>query len=178
MERINFNFNIPKLQEDLSTLLTRVPIDEHNQVCLMHRDNCNNPYYFGCGSLTRDGNYSAGKQIKRTVIHEEKEFAIFNQDLENTYFYTIYKEINNHLKIVRMRIMALHQKCCLTWHRDFDKRIHIPIITDEKCKFVLEDTVFHLPADGSAYIIDTTKYHTVFNGSKIVRIHLVCSILN
>ena len=142
----------------------------------MQRDNCNDPYYLGCGSLTYEGNFSTGKQTRKTVIHQEKEFVIFNKELENTYFYTIYKEISNHLKIARMRVIALNQKRCLTWHRDFNKRIHIPIITDEKCKFVLEDTVFHLPADGSAYIIDTTKHHTAFNGSKIVRMHLVGSI--
>ena len=176
-DKINFNFDIPKLKENLSILLNRVPL-RTNQVCLMHQDNCNNPYYAGCGSLLLKGDYSTGWQIKKTVIYQEKEFVIFNKELKNTYFYTIYKEISNHLKITRMRIMALNQKCCLTWHRDPGKRIHIPIITDEKCKFVLEDTAFHLPADGSAYIIDTTKYHTVFNGSTIIRIHLVCSILD
>jgi len=54
----------------------------------------------------------------------------------------------------------------------------LPIITDEKCKFVVEDNVFHLPANGNSFIIDTTKYHTVFNGSsELERVHLVGSLV-
>jgi len=176
--KIKFNFDILKLQEDLTTLLDRVPLDKDtNQLCLMHRDKCNNPYYFGCGSLSHEGSFSTGKQTIKSIIHEEQEFSIFNKELKNTYFYTIYKELSKRFNIARMRIMALKQKSCLTWHRDYEKRIHIPIITDIGCKFVLEDVSFHLPADGNAYVVDTTNHHTVFNGSKIVRIHLVATIL-
>jgi len=176
MKIIDYNFDIVKLQEEVSTLIKRVPLKE-NQLCLMHRNDSNN-YYDGCGSLIYTGNFNTGEQIHRTVIHAEKDFSIFNKDLENTYFHTVYEEISKRFKLARLRIMALPQKTCLTWHRDIDKRIHIPIVSDEKCKFVLEDRAFSLPADGSAYVIDTRKFHTVFNGSKIVRIHLVSSILD
>ncbi len=175
--RIKFNFDISKLKEELLILLERVPLDLNNQICLMHRDNCDNPYYFGCGSLLYEGSFLTGKQTKKKIIQQEKEFVIFNEELKNTYFYEVYKKINKYKKIARLRIMALDQKTCLTWHKDSEKRIHIPIITDEKCKFVVEHSAFHLRADGDAYIVDTTKYHTVFNGSKIVRIHLIGTIL-
>ena len=176
MEKIDYNFDIVKLQKELSTLLGRVPL-HFNQLCLMHKENCNDPYYYGCGSLTYDGGYTTGKQTRRTIIHSENEFYIFNKELTNTYSHTVYTELSKHYKLARLRIMALDQKTCLSWHRDVDRRIHIPIATDEKCKFVLEDEVFFLPADGNAYIVDTRKFHTVFNGSGIVRTHLVASIL-
>lgn len=176
-KEIFFNFDISRLQEEMVTLLERKPLGKHNQLALMHRIDCDDPYYFGCGSLVLEGNFKSGQQTEKTIILSEEEFDLFNDELKDTYFYTIYKAMSSRYKLARMRIMSLKQKTCLTWHYDSGQRIHIPIITHPGCKFVLEDNAFHLPADGNAYIVDTTKYHTVFNGSKIVRIHLVCSIL-
>ena len=41
----------------------------------------------------------------------------------------------------------------------------------------IEDTGFHIPADGHVYITDNTKYHTAINGEED-RIHLVATLLN
>jgi aspartyl/asparaginyl beta-hydroxylase (cupin superfamily) len=74
--------------------------------------------------------------------------------------------------------MFVETKTCYTWHRDGTARIHIPIITDSsKTGLIVEDTILRLPADGSAYIVDTTKYHTAFNAWDQTRIHLVAVIL-
>tara|TARA_B100000085_G_scaffold249002_1_gene244420 strand:- start:49 stop:258 length:210 start_codon:yes stop_codon:yes gene_type:complete len=56
-------------------------------------------------------------------------------------------------------------------------RLHIPIITNKANIMVIEDTAFHMPADGSGYITDNTKYHNFFNGSEIDRVHLVATLL-
>ena len=42
----------------------------------------------------------------------------------------------------------------------------------------IEDTANHLPADGTVYIADTTKYHTAFNSGLDDRIHLVACLLD
>jgi aspartyl/asparaginyl beta-hydroxylase (cupin superfamily) len=42
---------------------------------------------------------------------------------------------------------------------------------------VIEDTAFHMPSDGAAYITDNTKYHNFFNGSEVDRVHLVATLL-
>tara|TARA_B100000123_G_scaffold73307_1_gene52564 strand:+ start:1103 stop:1336 length:234 start_codon:yes stop_codon:yes gene_type:complete len=68
-------------------------------------------------------------------------------------------------------------RSCLSWHRDPEPRIHIPIITNVGCKMVIEDESFHMPANGSAYVTDNTKYHNFFNGSEIDRVHLVATML-
>lgn len=79
----------------------------------------------------------------------------------------------DHLNMLNTRIMTLRGKECYTWHRDKTPRIHIPIITNENCLFVLEDRSFTLP-QGSAYLIDTTKMHTALNGNKtFLRRHIV-----
>ena len=75
------------------------------------------------------------------------------------------------------RVMMLHGKDCYTYHKDKTKRIHIPIETNENNFFVMEDTVFRLPADGSVYEVDTTHIHTFVNASVSRRTHIVGTIL-
>ena len=71
------------------------------------------------------------------------------------------------------RIMHLEPKQCYTWHRDQTPRIHIPLTTNDKCKFIVEDVCFNLLID-NMYWVDTTKYHSAFNGNKdFDRYHIV-----
>ena len=42
---------------------------------------------------------------------------------------------------------------------------------------VIEDVSKHLPADGSVWITNNTKYHNFFNGGEQARIHLVACVL-
>ena len=42
---------------------------------------------------------------------------------------------------------------------------------------VIENESFHMPADGSIYITDNSKYHNFFNGGEKDRIHLVATLL-
>ena len=101
-----------------------------------------------------------------------------NEELSGTYFDVLYEKWSAICNVSRIRLIKLNPKRCLTWHTDACKRIHCPIITDERCKFVIGDNAFHLPANGNSYLIDTTVPHTVFNGtSNVERIHLVGSIL-
>jgi hypothetical protein len=76
-------------------------------------------------------------------------------------------------KLKRTRLMLMKPKTCYYWHNDKSKRLHIPIQTNSNCFLLVEGQQFHLPADGSSYIVDTTKKHTALNCSKENRIHLV-----
>jgi len=98
-------------------------------------------------------------------------------EFKDTYVEEVYNLVKSKFKIGRMRFLMKPPRTCLSWHRDPEMRLHIPIITNEGCKMVIEDTAFHMPADGSAYITDNTKYHNFFNGSEIERVHLVSTIL-
>tara|TARA_B100001057_G_scaffold494472_1_gene591133 strand:- start:7859 stop:8302 length:444 start_codon:yes stop_codon:yes gene_type:complete len=75
--------------------------------------------------------------------------------------------------IYRARIMNLKPKTNYTYHQDYTKRFHIPLITNNKCFFVIDDKVIRYPADGNYYIVDTTKLHTAINSSKEDRIHII-----
>jgi len=81
--------------------------------------------------------------------------------------------IISDLGMFRTRVMLIRPYQCYSYHRDATPRIHIPLITDEKCMLIVDDKVIRLPADGNHYKIDTTLYHTALNGSNIERIHIV-----
>ena len=120
-----------------------------------------------------------------TTNHEEQRLEPINESLytelcpefKDTYVEEVYNLLKKHYKIGRMRFLMTPPGTCLSWHRDTEKRLHIPIITNEGCKMVIEDISFHMPADGSAYITDNTKYHNFFNGSEIERVHLVSTLI-
>ena len=75
--------------------------------------------------------------------------------------------------LVRTRLMKMKSKTCYLWHADKTKRLHIPVYTHAHCFLLIDEDRIHLPADGTAYIVDTTKNHTALNCSKKDRIHIV-----
>jgi len=99
--------------------------------------------------------------------HTEDEFIYPVFDIPYT------NNILKELKMFRTRVMRMKPHRCYSYHVDETKRIHIPLITDEKCFFVLDDKVMRLPADGTHTLVDTTKMHTFVNASSIKRIHIV-----
>lgn len=75
--------------------------------------------------------------------------------------------------LVRTRVMRMKRKTCYYWHQDATKRLHIAIDTHPHCFLLVDGEQFHIPADGKAVIVDTTKPHTALNASKQSRIHIV-----
>ena len=69
--------------------------------------------------------------------------------------------------------MKMKPKTCYLWHADKTKRLHIPVYTHPHCFLLVDGEQFHIPADGKAVVVDTTKMHTALNASKIDRIHIV-----
>ena len=121
-----------------------------------------------------------------TTNHEEQRLEPVDEaayteicpEFKGTYFEEVYDILKSNFgKIGRVRLLMKPPRSCLSWHRDPEPRIHVPIITNEGCKMVIEDESFHMPANGSAYITDNTKYHNFFNGSEIDRVHLVATLL-
>lgn len=52
-------------------------------------------------------------------------------------------------------------------------RLHIPIVTNENCRFEYEDRGFHMPADGNGYIVRVTRLHRAYNFGTEPRYHLL-----
>ena len=98
-------------------------------------------------------------------------------EFEDTYVEEVYKQITSKFKLGRVRFLMKPPRSCLSWHRDPEMRLHIPIITNEACRMVIEDTSFHMPSNGNGYITDNTRYHNFFKGSEFDRVHLVATII-
>ena len=124
---------------------------------------------------TMDGLYNE-IEVERFV--NEDAYKVFEPLLNKTYLKNIYDILSEHYKIGRMRILKLDSRTSLSYHRDPEARLHIPIITNPGALMIVEDEAYHLKADGSVYYVDTTKYHTALNGGKHERIHIVATILD
>ena len=117
-----------------------------------------------------------GKETSRDKIIDEKAYTEFVKDFENTYFKEVYERLSKKFKLGRVRILLKQPRSTLSWHRDPEPRLHIPIITNPGCIMVIENVAKHLPADGSVYITNNIKYHNAFNGGEENRVHLVACL--
>ena len=115
--------------------------------------------------VTPSGSSGEGKLNNLNFL--EKDFNVFAYDLPYT------NSIIHELGMYRTRLMNMKPKTCYSYHWDPTKRMHIPLITNENNFFVIDDEVSRYPADGSYYLIDTTKKHTFVNASFENRLHIV-----
>jgi hypothetical protein len=118
-----------------------------------------------------------GKEVSRDVPIDESKYTQIVPDFENTYFQEVYDILRKKFKLGRVRILLKEPRSTLSWHRDPEPRLHIPIITNPGCSMVIENIAKHLPADGTVTITNNTKYHNFFNGGEQARIHLVACCL-
>ena len=114
---------------------------------------------------------------QRLPYIEEHRYTEICPEFKDTYVEEVYNLISSKFKIGRVRFLMKPPRSCLSWHRDPEMRLHIPIITNEGCRMVIDNVSFHMPSNGSAYLTDNTKYHNFFNGSEIDRVHLVATVL-
>ena len=119
----------------------------------------------------------SGKEVSRDIKIDESKYTEVVKDFQDTYFKEIYETLAKKFKIGRVRILLKEPRSTLSWHRDPEPRLHIPIITNEGCSMVIENVAKHLPADGKVTITNNTKYHNFFNGGEQARIHLVACVL-
>ena len=119
---------------------------------------------------------SSGKEAVRAKQIDETRYTEFVKDLEDTYFKEVYDILSKKFKLGRVRILLKEPRSTLSWHRDPEPRLHIPIITNPGCIMVIEEVAKHLPADGSAWVTNNMKYHNFFNGGEEDRIHLVACL--
>ena len=179
----DLKFDIPNLQEALTKVLKIKKYDSANgiknfaAICLNQIP--------GKPESTQ-GNYArgvywtkpdhSGKESARDKILDETLYTEFVKDFEHTYFKEVYEKLSSKFKLGRVRILLKEARSTLSWHRDPEPRLHVPIITNPGCMMVIENVAKHLPADGSVYITNNLKYHNVFNGGEENRVHLVACL--
>ncbi len=184
-QKQNINFDIIKLQEAYRQIIQTKKFDDGGGIS-----------HFGAICLTRKpgdpdsvkGNKSrgiywtkpdkSGKEVSRDVNIDESEYSEFVPDYENTYFKEVFEVLSSKYKLGRVRILLKEPRSTLSWHRDPEPRLHIPIITNPGCIMVIDNVAKHMPADGSVWVTNNTKYHNAFNGGEENRIHLVACVLD
>ena len=181
----NFKFNIKKLREDLDKILkkrnfnslnvsnfgaipvNRVPNDDNS----VKGHNIRGIYW----TIPDE----SGKEVSRDIPINESKYTELMPEFKNTYFSEVYDSLSKKFKLGRVRLLLKEPRSTLSWHKDPEPRLHIPIITNLGCSMVIENVAKHLPADGHVTITNNTKYHNFFNGGEQARIHLVaCDIEN
>ena len=179
----DLRFDVKRLQESLKQVLKIKKYDDANGVknfaaiCLNQIP--------GIPESTQ-GNYTrgvywtkpdhSGNESVRDEALDETLFTEFVKDFEHTYFKEVYEKLSSKFKLGRVRILLKAPRTTLSWHRDPEPRLHIPIITNPGCIMVIENVAKHLPADGSVYITNNLKYHNAFNGGEENRVHLVACL--
>jgi hypothetical protein len=184
-QKQSIKFDILKLQEAYMELIKTKKFDDGGGIS-----------HFGAICLTRKpgdpesikgqkarGLYwtkpdKSGKEVSRDVGINEEEYSEFISDYENTYFKEVFDTLSKKYKLGRVRILLKEPRSTLSWHRDPEPRLHIPIITNPGCLMVIDNVAKHMPADGSVWITNNTKYHNAFNGGEENRIHLVACVLD
>ena len=86
--------------------------------------------------------------------------------------------ISSKYKLGRVRILLKEPRSTLSWHRDPEPRLHIPIYTNPGAIMVIDKRAEHMPADGSVWVTNNIKYHNAFNGGEENRVHLVACVLD
>ena len=121
---------------------------------------------------------STYKEVEREAPINESQYSEFVKLFEDTYFKEVYDKLTTKYKLGRIRLLWKMPRTTLSWHRDPEPRIHIPIITNFGARMCIGDVVHHMPADGSVWVTNNTQYHNAFNGGEEDRIHLVATVLN
>ena len=113
---------------------------------------------------------------ERLEYVDEEAYNEICPEFAGTYTEEVYNECKKHYKLGRMRFLMKPPRSCLSWHRDPERRLHIPIITNLGCRMVIENEAQYMSTE-HVYITDNTKYHNFFNGGEENRVHIVATIL-
>ncbi len=118
-----------------------------------------------------------GQEVSRDKPIDESKYTQITNEFKGTYFEEVYEALRQKFKLGRVRLLLKEPRSTLSWHKDPEPRLHIPIITNPGCKMVIEDVAKHMPADGKVWITNNTRYHNFFNGGEQNRIHIVACML-
>ena len=179
----DLNFDIARLRKDLDEILKRkefnspgvthfgaIPINQiPDDTSSISGNNIRGKYWTIADET--------GKEVARDIDIDESKYTQLVPEFEKTYFKEVYETLSKKFKLGRVRLLLKEPRSTLSWHKDPECRLHVPIITNKGCSMVIENVAKHLPADGKVWITNNTKYHNFFNGGEQARIHLVACVL-
>ncbi|MBT3560636.1 MAG: hypothetical protein HN497_06350 [Flavobacteriaceae bacterium] len=116
------------------------------------REESEDPWYESCGRL-------------RSISGKESDYNLIVPILKGTYIEEMFQSFP--FKPTRARLMNMSPRTCYSIHKDPSARYHIAVTTNPLAKFIFTDKekIFHIPADGYLYWVDTREVHTFINGN-------------
>ena len=179
----NLKFDISRLKQDLERVLERkkfqtpgithfgaIPLNRiPNDQTSIEGNNVRGKYW----TIADE----SGKEVSRDIDIDESKYTELVPEFEDTYFKEVYETLKSKFKLGRVRLLLKEPRSTLSWHKDPEPRLHIPIVTNKGCMMVIENVAKHMPADGSVTITNNTKFHNFFNGGEQARVHLVACVL-
>ena len=179
----NLRFDISRLKQDLEKVLERkkfqtpgithfgaIPLNRiPNDQTSIEGNNVRGKYW----TIADE----SGKEVSRDIDIDESKYTELVPEFEDTYFKEVYETLKSKFKLGRVRLLLKEPRSTLSWHKDPEPRLHIPIVTNKGCMMVIENVAKHMPADGSVTITNNTKFHNFFNGGEQARVHLVACVL-
>jgi hypothetical protein len=137
-----------------------------------------NGVYHTQRSLQTDGSadWDSGTGSKPDI--DESVWDKLHPELTGTWWEEFFNTFP--FKVYRARLLTIHPRTCYSIHSDRTPRIHIAIDTHPQARFIFTNppVLQHIPADGHAWWVDTTKEHSAMNGSLKPRIHFVACLDN
>ncbi len=173
--RIKTNFDLKKAQDIYADVLKNYSLKSKDQqedylgIGLHYRDE-ENPLFDGLDQV----NYI---DQDRKVVPKRKH-GLFSQQNEIGAQFQFVEDIFDFLKLGRGRLLVAKPGFKMNPHRDGDfiYTLHFPLYTKKDATFFIEGDEFHLPADGSCYLVNAELFHHVENNSDEDRVHLVYSL--
>lgn len=172
--KINFKFSIQQLQNLVSEIFSEIPPIVKDQYSS----------YFGIGLQYSDENnpiYDSVNQSNFILPSGEivKKRSLSSLDYNKTNI--VGKKL--HMLFESLSVMPLYHGRILMAtpghihkpHIDGprDCRIHVPIFTNVGSNMIIEGNKYHLSADGSAYLCNTSRVHYFENLGSTNRSHIV-----
>ena len=155
-------FDLDKMQSALKEVDSRVarqsPLGERdiNAICLTQIPNDPNSITGGnVRGLYWTKPDSTYKEVQREEVIDEVQYSEFVKLFEDTYFKEMYDAITKKYKLGRVRLLWKLPRTTLSWHRDPEPRLHIPIVSN----------FLNLFANSS--LVPTPSVHETITGSLI-----------
>lgn len=166
--RINCEFDLDQINNLLKQVVAKYPLkskdrDPKYQAVGLQYFDATNPFYDSVDSRQDILRANPGL-IPPFIYYNEigKRFEFIQEKLAT-------------MELMRGRILRAFPGIKMPEHTDGDysAAIHIPVQTCEGNLFYVEGEPFHLPANGSAFLINTSRPHYIVNQSEQDRIHLM-----
>lgn len=168
MYKLPMEYDVSLLQEDIcKAKFTEAPYRFQNY----------NPEY---EELVKSG--ASGWKTIRLFENDPRQSLYYQSVSDFPYIVQVIDDVATKVKVMFARLMLLEAGYQIYPHTATgnlgDPRIHIPIITDKKVIFHVDNQSLHMYAGSSWFFYPQRNVHSVVNNSEVDRVHLTIDVVD